>query len=670
MQHTITEHFIKYYPERLLYNPLALCKEINRGFILKIRIDRSAVNEKKKQLLNIPGMLEIHAGTHHFPEAFDELSEYEQRECYHVYADENGDSPFFEARIRLYQSKDDGEGREMSLGLPLNLYNAFEEDIYLFFDGVRFAWIAEGEIVNRNFPVGFLKFSGEEVYLSKEIKAGICYDIEQLQSEELTETKNESIAFYSARGYNTWAGDIVNFYHDGVYHFLVLLDRYHHGSRFGGGAHSTYHMTTCDFIHWENYGEIYPIKEQWESFGTGTMFYFEGKYYYSHGFHTDRIIPSDKTGSRLLEERYKKDRVFRAVTYDELEKHGLFPSGANYLVSEDGIHFVQGRKQIHCAENPSIYVDEEGGLVMYAGYGAEGVWRALSVDGSWKRADSKIPGGNSSPVRNSTECPSIFNWNGYQYIIMGFRGYWQSGLHNEEYTDLAAVGEDIYDGLCVPMVANCNGRYILSGWVGGYGWAFVTQHRELVQHENGRLGIHWLPELTPDPANLKKVVEMEWIPADSVFQIDGKTSYYLECLVNPRENGRIGIALSGNGTPCVFECNTSRQKVQILESENMDGFTDEVMALCEWLPEVPDKNVHTNSHDFAVVNVRELLTEYKLKMILHYEKKSDSLIIDAEIGGGRTFISNRMYFTASKIKFLCDDAEIKALKLCVMGKEV
>ncbi len=113
------------------------------------------------------------------------------------------------------------------------------------------------------------------MHCSDGIKAEICYHIERLESEELTETKSESIAFYSARGYNAWAGDIVNFYHDGV---------------------------------------------------------------------------------------------FLAVTYDELKEHGLYPGGANYMVSGDGIHFEQGKKQIHCSENPSIYADKNGGLTMYAGY--------------------------------------------------------------------------------------------------------------------------------------------------------------------------------------------------------------------------------------------------------------------------------------------------------------
>ena len=101
---------------------------------------------------------------------------------------------------------------------------------------------------------------------------------------------------------------------------------------------------------------------------------------------------------------------------------------------------------------------------------------------------------------------------------------------------------------------------------------------------------------------------------------------------------------------------------------------EEVRALYEYIPEMPEErtdclqipspNLHTNSHDFAIAHVEELGDEYTLKIIFHYEKKSDSLVMDAEIGGGRTFISNRPYFRAERIRFLTDHAEIRDLKLC------
>ena len=674
MQHTITEHYNLYHPERLSYDEPNDPHAASDGFLLRVRLKQPPAGTDATTVFEIPGILRIVTGIHHFPEALDTLDWYRRGEYYEVYADADGNSPYIEAELQLHPLYGEDNVRCMTLGLPLNLYFASEQPLYLLYDGVRFAWIAGGEIVNANFPAGTVRADGSPVFCSDTAEIGISCAVHTLEYEEKAETKHASIAFYSARGYNAWGGDIVNFYHDGVYHFLVLFDRHHHSNRFGGGAHSPYHMTTRDFVHWENYGEMYPLRHSWESFGTGTLFFQNGKYYYSHGFHTDRVIPREQVGSRLLEQNYRKEGVYRAVPYEELERHGLYPSGANYMVSEDGIHFSPGRKQVHCAENPSIYEDGNGGLLLYAGYGATGLWRAPCIDGPWKKEETDIPiFSNSSPVRNTSECPSIFEWNGYRYIIMGFRGYWQSGYRDSVFTDLAATGHDLYDGLCVPMVANCDGRYILSGWVGGSGWGFVTLHRELIQHEGGRLGIRWMPELTPDPAALTTIAAIPSVGEEPLLLPDSRTSYYLECRVRPQKDGRIGLSVSGSGKGFVFELNSARRKVQTLEADT-NGFTEEVRALYEYIPEMPEErtdcsqipspNLHTNSHDFAIAHVEELGDEYTLKIIFHYEKKSDSLVMDAEIGGGRTFISNRPYFRAERIRFLTDHAEIRDLKLC------
>ena len=42
--------------------------------------------------------------------------------------------------------------------------------------------------------------------------------------------------------------------------------------------------------------------------------------------------------------------------------------------------------------------------------------------------------------------------------------------------------------------------------------------------------------------------------------------------------------------------------------------------------------------------------------------------MDAEIGAGRTFVSNRPDFKVGNIKFLTKNAEITDLKLCKMGE--
>lgn len=87
----------------------------------------------------------------------------------------------------------------MTLGLPLNLFDAVGKAIYLLYDGVRFAWIADGEIANINFPTGGLKAEDGEIYISESAEIGICGDISALESEEKTEVKNESIVAPKSR---------------------------------------------------------------------------------------------------------------------------------------------------------------------------------------------------------------------------------------------------------------------------------------------------------------------------------------------------------------------------------------------------------------------------------------------------------------------------------------
>lgn len=665
-QPTIRESFPFYHPEALAFSPVGANEEYRAGFLLRLRLARLPATGESVTLLQIPGVLTLRAGTHTFPADYQSLTDYEKGECYHIYTDDNGVSPFIEASLFLRRGPTDAP-REMRLGLPLLLYNAAENDVYLLFDGVRFAFLAGGEIVNCNYPVGYpAERATGEILISDLLRADICFEPTAMSQEKRTETVCRSVSFYSARGYNTWAGDIVNFYRDGVYHLIVLLDRHHHGNRFGGGAHVPFHMTTRDFIHWENHGEMASLKTQWESFGTGTMFFFNGKYYYVHGLHTDRVIPRESVGSRLMEKEYEKEKCFRAIGFDELEKHALYPSGASYMISEDGISFTPSLKQIHCAENPSVYLAPEGDLIMYAGYGTEGVFRASEMDGPWVRTDTDLPiYGNSSPVGNSTECPSIFTWNGYTYIIMGFTGFWQSGYRNRVFRDLAAVGEDIYDGLCVPMVANCDGRYILSGWVNGSGWAYVLGHRELVQHKDGRLGLRWLPELTPRPEEADLLYRKKEIKEADAVALEERCSYYLTCTVLPKANGRVGLRTDGTGTPFVLTLDSGRRRVQIREAGPVGGFPPELKALCECIPHIPEgrRDTHAMSRDFTILHVEETAKPYTLRMILHYEPKSDSLVVDTEVGGGRTLISNRVDFRAKQLSFLSENAIITDFSL-------
>lgn len=679
VKHIIKEHFTKFYPQRLVFYDCLDPTKMSNGFVMKIRLSEAALKPGRNVILDIPGTLTISAGILSRQRDFENMSAYEKSECYFVYSDKEGNSPFLSASIWL-ESKEGLESGEMTLGIPLRLYPAWDKDVFLLYNGLYFCWIIDDEIVNIDYPFGEILYNGSNIV--KDEKAfqtiKISYDISELEMSVECEEKEGSIAFYSPRGYNAWAGDVANFYYDDVYHLLFFVDRHHHRNRFSTGAHSVMHLTTKDFITWENHDIIYPINEQWQTFGTGSMFYHDGKYYYSFGYHSSRVLPEKLLVSSILEEQYKSTGRVTAITYDEIAEKDLYPSGANYLVSEDGIHFENARKVFHWSENPSIYAEGDT-LKLYAGYGGEGIWKASKIDGPWEPADAEedsVVFNCQSIMRNSSECPSKFAWNGYKYLIMGFTGFWQTQQHQNEFIDMAACGLDIYDGLCVPMVTNSNGRYILAGWLHGYGWAYIMQHRELIQKDNGRLGLRWLPELTPCPHALKKVSDIENITDIGEIKFTCRKSYYFECMVKPADNGKVGIGFSGEGTGCVLQFDSSKGKVQIKETQDTSMFTEELQTLYEAAPEfsdacnsyqqIPGNDWHFKGCDFAIGQVEEIREKYMLKLILHYEAKSDSLVIDAEIGGGRTMISNRRYFNANTMTVICKDAVVSDVHLFEM----
>ena len=675
IKQTITENIIKYSPEELDYNMPENCALLAKGFICKLRLNALPEKREEKELLNIEGFLKL---------SMQLLNKDEDKEIirnagdmYYVYVDKNGNSPILKVTLFVNNESYHPERTILTMGIPLNLYDASKKDVYLLYDGVRLAFIVDGRIVNCEFPFGETK-AGDITYDKTSFSfIGFNTNPQLLKSENEKEVTHRSMAFYSSAGYNDWAGDIINFWHGDTYHMVVLYDRHHHRNRFGGGAHSPVHITTKDFINWENHGELYSFKRPWETFGTGTLFFHNGKYYYAFGLHTSRMIPSENTAGQIIEKHYRETGETKYLTHNEIFVRGLYPNGTNYLVSDDGINFKPGCKQVHWPENPSIYTNSDDTITMYAGYGGTGTYIAPHIDGPWRETDSPFPSKEMRAVMGaSTECPSMFDWNGYRYLIMGFVGFYMTENGGNTFKDMSAIGQDIYDGLCVPMVADCNGRYILSGWLSGYGWGYVLQHRELVQKENGIIGMKWLPELTPNTDELNLHCSIEDLNNPTEIALKRKKSYYLECSVLPDKDGKVGIAFSGEGAPFVFSLDSKKEKVQTNYSNGMAQFPDEIESLCEYATKLSEplesfrkleKNTyHHKSHNFSIIKVDELKTKYKLCMMIHYEAKSDSIIIDAQIAEGRTFISNRPFFNADSITVFAENAMIQNFKIFEM----
>ncbi len=621
--------------------------DLNDGFVCKVRLKKTPVNTDREVLFSYGGLELSYAKK----KATDKESftGTELVDRIDLHQDEDGYIRLLEMKAN-FLSPYEQEPREMTVDLPIKLFDPVAQTAYFVYDGVGFFWVVDGEIVNRNDPFGKL-LKNEDKSVSEELDGFGFAPLSAATWEWRKEKTEKNMMFYSPRGYNTWAGDVVNFYKDGVYHLIHFFDRHHHSSRNGAGAHTLCQITTKDFKTWEEHGPIIELDEQWKTAGTGTMFFHDGKYYFSHGWHTSRKVPYEKTGSVLVNERSTGDKQC-GVSYDEIFEKGLIPAGTNFAVSDDGVNFKPLCYQAHTAENPSIYAEADGTLTMYGGYGGNGIWKANDVKGPWVRENGFEM--DASPLKPSTECPSKFELNGYTYLLVGGTGFWQTEKNGTEFFDAAKDGYDIYDGMFVPMVTKTDdNRLIYGGWLRGYGWGSFIVHRELIQGENGRLYMRWLPELEPQADELEEVTG---------FETDERASYYYEAEISPNRNGKACLRLIGEKDSAIY-LDGEKERAQISWIEKDEKFPKEILPLYERVKveDVPHKpDIYG---DFTLGRVEQLKDKYKLRVIVRYEKKFDCAVIDAEIGGKRTLVSIRVDSRVKGLSLTTENATVEKEKL-------
>ena len=622
-----------------------------QGFVLKIGL--SKLPEDRTVLLNIDGCAKIVFNILK-PEDEQNLDEYETGECYFQKTDENGCVPVLETQIELF-SKDHPDWKKMKLGINLLMYDLTKKDLYIIYDTVNFRLVYDGAVVNNNLPFGTLAYQNDKktVINKKYLNAAYSSDVKSAKYYRENETVNKKLNFYTPHGHNTFIGDVANFYHDGVYHLLYMPDRHHHKNRWSGGGHHFEHMITRDFVNWEDVGPIWDITKQWESTGTGTMCFHKGKYYVAYGLHTSRTIPEDMLYTKELSLYCSKNRETKIITYEELKEKGKYPNGANYAVSDDGIHFKKGEKVFSVCENPSVYSNGSE-LIMYAGYGDCSAWTSTDFDKPWKPIDTiNFKCGKDSAMKNTSECPSFFEWNGYKYLIMGVTGFWRTEKNSDEYIDYASKGFDVYDGLCVPMaVKTDDNRVIMAGWIGGMDWGSMVVHRELIQYENGDLGMKWLPELFPEITKKQiKTVNGFIVPEE-------KHSYYLEAEIAPAsEKAKIQF-LDSSGSMCELSLDFKNQTAQYGSGKHADSVPD-ILPMYKAIKTTNQtqlgfgtapENLPHRSKDFSIAKIRYPKDKIKVKILIHYFEKNNYTVIDTEIAQTRTLITNRKNFVLSKIK--------------------
>ena len=616
--------------------------------------------KQEKTLLNIPNTLEIRA----ICRSFDEKNpdNYQIHREGGFYFNEK-DEWLLEAVCHM-ETADKTANLSFTLRLPLSAPFIKDSEIGLVFDGAFISFVKDGEILNQNSGMDNFCAPDGEIFADELFKGTEIAAIDKTNVTYREEKTNGSGAFYFPVGYNTYVGDVMTFYHDGVYHLMYLIDRRHHGSRNGAGAHYIFHMTSENLVDWYEQTPITEISAPYLTYGTGTMLFHNGKYYMTYGFHTERY----KGANKQIEPRYLENEGYERVSIDNILSQNALPAGASYSVSENGIDFKESGVLFHSARNPSAFLKDDGGIVAYCGYGGEGVFEADSFEEPFKRSNKNFDFVKGSVMKNTSECPCFFSWNGYKYLIVGFTGYFRTTEKNSDnFVDATSLGENIYDGLAVPMVTTFkDNRRIIAGWVCSHlvstktelDWGGALVQRELVQEKDGRLSMKWVPEMLPELLGenlIKGDIKLGKTP------IERHKNYSLCLEIDPKSAEKIALSLDDGEKACTLELDIKEKTAQINRAE-IGCFADKIetpRAQFEKIP--PDnksyhsttiRNIPSYAANYTLPDVRGIDKPFKLKVMLRYSKKMRACVIDAEINEANTLISVRSGFFPTSLSLL------------------
>ena len=522
-----------------------------------------------------------------------------------------------------------GESEPYVIGFPLYLAGnpGVVHEFAVTYDGVWFSIFCDGILYDRDSPDGGALASDAVPAVIADVDMVISGSIDGVAKQEKTEHTDIPFYCYTPAGFNTWAGDVTLSSFCGVFHLFYLHDRHHHTSRKGRGAHLFCHLTSRNLIDWTDHGEVIGFDKPYLTVGTGNSFVLDNRLYIAFGWHTERSKPHEQCAAALLKSQFEKTARVDSVSYSELGE--IYPSGASYAVSSDGIEFDYSNKIIHYVENPNITVIEDGSLRLCE----YGIWTGKSLD-SWRLVDSGFPPRlRNSLCLNTTECPCFFTLENREYLMIGFTGFYRREPDGS-LKDLAAENLDFYDGMAVPMAVKHDGRVIAGAWMNTPEWGSFLMLRELIALENGGIGSRWIPETLP-------AGDFVLVENGQVFDIPEKQ---INTKLLFRANERLKIKFSGKGTEfyLVIDRNAHSAAWLNFPDAEIEYLRDIVKRRsdAESFRDLSGEPIHVWGENYAR-KIELPDAEFDVRLIIHNEAKFHGAVVDVEISGRYTFATYR-----------------------------
>ena len=429
--------------------------------------------------------------------------------------------------------------KPLGVGFPLKLLAIESQHDLLLRDlGFRLDFFVDGVLADQDWPIGRVGANGiSEVQATSAVRDVQIWPsalpdeaVDQQNGGEQAIAARElemlgpqpsEMQYFRPRGYNTSAGDAMPFFHDGVLHVFYLLDRRHHQSKWGLGAHQWAHVSSTDLVHWKTYPMALTIDHEWEaSICTGSVFFNAGKYY---AFYATRMPD-------------RSEHLGVAVGDDGAHFHKLLPSPfeepkAPYRHGPNRDPFVFGEKNdFHMLVTASLAHPDNPELA--------GVLEHLTSPDlkTWKVEPSPflVTGYAGDP-----ECSDLFFWNGWYYVLFSEGGQAHYRMSRSRSRPWIKPATDVFDGIearVMKPAAFTGDRRIGVAFVpdGAFGGNLVF--RELRQSPDGTLYTTFPREMTPHAsveAKPASKVSLDATQAPAIAAIPVSGNFILKATLSP-----------------------------------------------------------------------------------------------------------------------------------------
>ncbi len=513
----------------------------------------------------------------------------------------------------------DSDDRPLQVSVPIE--NVGEEkwhDVIVRYSGTNLQMFVDGVLVDEEWPMGSMRpGNSEPCLIGAETRDGKTnsgfygfIDHVALWDRALSEDEIISLSggkqavaqheqdilgeektvrqYWKPRGHNVYAGDCMPFFYDGTFHLFYLLDRRHHRSKWGHGAHQWAHATTTDLINWKHHPIAIPITEEHEgSICTGSVLFYQGTYY---AYYATRIP------------RYYATKM------------GIDGECLSFASSINGIHFSKGQPNPFATpeppykkgtfRDPAVFQDKEG--IFHLLVTAELELPDLTARSGclahltspdlqeWQVKEPFITSGHIGHL----ECPDYFSWNDWYYLVFSVHGTARYRISKEPFGPWQKPKNDSFDSpqLRVLKTAEftgnrCIGAAFLPKNDNDYGGHAIF--REIIQLEDGSLGTKFPEEMIPptdEPIQLQFGALTDKITTDDDGNITINATDNLETVmlsetprdfrvtirIVPDEHAScFGICLRGSGNYCEgneirFEPHKHKVGVQKPDSNSLD----------------------------------------------------------------------------------------------------